>query len=98
MPIFRPYSTESKGLGGLVEAIFGLPLDKRDQMSDWDRRPLTKEQMLYAALDAYVLLEVFAALQDMASKSNVVNNFNELTSQLIRNKNKVSNLLPYQKL
>ncbi len=41
----RPYESDGKGLSGLAEAVLGLPLDKRDQMSDWDKRPLTKEQV-----------------------------------------------------
>eukprot|EP00959_Pyramimonas_sp_CCMP1952_P350330 7339736-Pyramimonas_sp.AAC.1 len=37
------------GLSGLVEAVLGLPLDKRHQCSDWDARPLSPEQLAYAA-------------------------------------------------
>eukprot|EP00434_Breviolum_minutum_P026212 symbB.v1.2.023172.t1/scaffold2102.1/size90421/2 len=35
---------------------FGLPLSKRLQTSDWAARPLAKEQLQYAALDAFCLL------------------------------------------
>jgi ATP-dependent Lhr-like helicase len=34
-------------------------LDKSQQASDWTRRPLTKEQVEYAALDAEILLRLF---------------------------------------
>ena len=37
-------------------------LDKTQQCSDWARRPLLREQFLYAALDAHVLLGVHDAL------------------------------------
>lgn len=58
----RPNPVTTKGLAGVVEGFFGLPLDKRDQISDWDRRPLTENQIVYAALDAFVLLEIYEAL------------------------------------
>eukprot|EP00966_Prymnesium_polylepis_P158793 3670353-Prymnesium_polylepis.1 len=41
----------------------GRQLDKTQQCSDWARRPLLREQFLYAALDAHVLLDVYNALR-----------------------------------
>jgi len=40
----------------------GRMLDKRQQCSDWNVRPLSHEQLQYAALDAHVLLELHTAL------------------------------------
>jgi hypothetical protein len=34
------------------------PLDKREQLSNWNARPLSSAQMSYAALDAYCLLGI----------------------------------------
>ncbi len=42
----------------------GSPLDKSEQTSDWSRRPLAKNQVAYAALDAEVLLPLFERLKD----------------------------------
>ena len=42
-----------------VLACLGRTLDKRCQVSDWERRPLSAQQLEYAALDAYVLCQVF---------------------------------------
>ena len=39
-----------KGLGLLVQECFGKPLDKSQQLSDWERRPLKPEQMYYAGI------------------------------------------------
>ena len=51
-------SSSRSGLAGLVERTLGLPLDKNEQVSAWSRRPLTERQLTYAALDAFVLIEV----------------------------------------
>eukprot|EP00884_Botryococcus_braunii_P000366 jgi/Botrbrau1/1032/Bobra.0076s0005.1 len=49
-------TVSGEGLGALVHAQLGRPLDKRLQCSAWDSRPLTPEQLEYAALDAACLL------------------------------------------
>jgi len=39
-----------KGLSLLVQHVLGKPLDKTEQMSNWEKRPLREEQILYAGL------------------------------------------------
>ncbi|XP_047279499.1 exonuclease mut-7 homolog isoform X3 [Homo sapiens] len=53
---------ELRGLSLLVQQVLGTALDKTQQLSNWDRRPLCEEQVIYAAADAYCLLEVHQAL------------------------------------
>jgi len=50
------------GLSAVVEAHFGVKLSKAFQRSDWGRRPLTHEQLAYAALDTRYLLPLHARL------------------------------------
>ncbi|NWU28871.1 MUT7 Exonuclease, partial [Dyaphorophyia castanea] len=51
-----------KGLSLLVQHVLGKPLDKTEQLSNWERRPLREQQVLYAASDAYCLLEIYERL------------------------------------
>jgi ribonuclease D len=44
------------GLAALLGECFGVALDKRVQLTDWGRRPLTRQQLSYARLDSRYLL------------------------------------------
>ena len=46
-------------LSAIAVATLGAPLDKSCQVSDWDRRPLSVYQALYAATDAFVPVNAF---------------------------------------
>eukprot|EP00929_Paragymnodinium_shiwhaense_P115196 TRINITY_DN83903_c0_g1_i1.p1 TRINITY_DN83903_c0_g1~~TRINITY_DN83903_c0_g1_i1.p1 ORF type:complete len:549 (-),score=129.97 TRINITY_DN83903_c0_g1_i1:4-1650(-) len=52
----------SFSLSSMAENILGRPLDKSMQMSDWGRRPLSGPQSRYAAMDAWVLPEMYRKL------------------------------------
>ncbi|KAK3087840.1 hypothetical protein FSP39_011359 [Pinctada imbricata] len=60
-----------RGLSELVKQCLGKPLNKAEQMSDWERRPLRQPQIIYAALDAYVLIEVYQVLTDTARRERM---------------------------
>ena len=47
------------GLATLVASVLGAYVDKTEQCSDWERRPLTTDQVDYAAADAHVLTVLF---------------------------------------
>jgi ribonuclease D len=53
----------SYSLAGVVAHLFGIEMDKSYQKSNWKRRPLTRAQLEYAALDAYITLRVYDELQ-----------------------------------
>ena len=53
----------SYSLAAVSEHLFGLPLDKTLRTSNWRRRPLTRAQIEYAALDAHVTLRTYHELR-----------------------------------
>lgn len=61
---FKPYS-----LAGILEARFGVRLDKGLQRSDWSRRPLSPEQLRYASEDTRHLLDLAADLRARAEEA-----------------------------
>ncbi|MFL6229173.1 MAG: HRDC domain-containing protein [Pyrinomonadaceae bacterium] len=53
----------SHSLASVTEHLFGIPLDKTYQSSNWRRRPLSRAQIEYAAKDAQVTLLVYEELR-----------------------------------
>ncbi|GMR36388.1 hypothetical protein PMAYCL1PPCAC_06583 [Pristionchus mayeri] len=53
-------------LSDLVEVVLKTELDKSLQKSNWSMRPLRPEQIVYAALDANILIKVYLKLGELA--------------------------------
>jgi len=53
----------SYSLAGVTAHLFGIELDKSFQKSNWRRRPLTRAQLEYAAMDAFITLRVHDELK-----------------------------------
>lgn len=56
VPAAKALGRPALGYSALVEAHFGVRLSKAFQRSDWGHRPLTSEQLRYAAADTHYLL------------------------------------------
>ncbi|OQR81684.1 hypothetical protein THRCLA_11511 [Thraustotheca clavata] len=59
----KQFKRNQVGLSRCIEDTLSLPLNKSHQTSNWEDRPLSYEQLLYAANDAYCLLQLVCALK-----------------------------------
>ncbi|MCP9262132.1 hypothetical protein DINM_005424 [Dirofilaria immitis] len=55
-------------LTDLCQKVLGQALDKREQIGNWAMRPLRREQMKYAAMDGYCLLNLYDKLKIKAER------------------------------
>lgn len=58
-------------LSGACYALLGRPLHKSEQMSDWDKRPLSKDQLIYASMDAHSSLALFNVIQSSSNSNGI---------------------------
>ena len=56
-----PNETQNS-LAFMTEKLIGKKISKYEQRSNWNRRPLKKTQLHYAALDAQICLHIFDIL------------------------------------
>lgn len=76
----RNVSKQNKSLSTICGELLGITLSKELQCSDWSQRPLTEEQMTYAAMDAHCLLGIFKVFQaTVAKEGELVNKTNILS-------------------
>lgn len=50
------------GLAFLTGELFGLKLSKRSRLTNWERKELTRAQVMYAATDAFLSREIYLEL------------------------------------
>ena len=67
----------SRSYGDMVEVLLDVELDKGLTRSDWTRRPLSPEQLHYAALDVAYLLKMYERLSRELEALNRVSWFTE---------------------
>ncbi|CAG9831594.1 unnamed protein product [Diabrotica balteata] len=80
-----PFEVQKGGpsLSTLVHCCLGSPLDKSDQFSNWEKRPLRDSQITYAALDAYCLIQCYDVLRKSCEEVGFP--FEETCYQLMTN-------------
>ena len=62
------FGIESKGLDKLTAIILKFRISKSQQVTDWERRNLSPQQLSYAATDAWVCYRIYKELQRIKTK------------------------------
>ncbi len=60
----KQYGIEDNGLKKLVANILGFRISKKSQTSNWEQEELTREQLEYAATDAWVCRQMYEVLNN----------------------------------
>jgi ribonuclease D len=62
------FGIESKGLDKLTAIILKFRISKSQQVTDWEKKILAPQQLIYAATDAWVCYKIYKALQRIKPK------------------------------
>lgn len=60
----RMLGFDACSLASLVKHFFGVELEKKEQKSNWKKRPLTRSQLNYASLDTVYLETIMEKMQE----------------------------------
>jgi ribonuclease D len=60
----KQYGIEDNGLKKLAANILGFRISKKSQTSNWEQEELTREQLEYAATDAWVCRQIYEVLNN----------------------------------
>jgi ribonuclease D len=60
----KQFGIADNGLKKLVANVLGFRISKRSQTSNWEQEELTREQLEYAATDAWVCRQLYETLSD----------------------------------
>lgn len=78
------------GLAALLHDIYGIELSKKEQRSDWGRRPLSESQLAYARVDVHFLPELRTRLAGELASAGVAGHagheFARLERQILKPK------------
>jgi ribonuclease D len=64
----KSFGIEDNGLKKLVANILGFRISKKSQTSNWEQDTLTREQLEYAATDAWVCHQMYTTLANHAKQ------------------------------
>jgi ribonuclease D len=61
-PFVKQFGIEDNGLKKLVANVLGFRISKKSQTSNWEQEELSREQLEYAATDAWVCRQIYEVL------------------------------------
>lgn len=67
----RLLNYENPSLANMLQTLFGITLDKQHQTSNWHTRPLSEEQLQYAAQDVVWLAGMYSVLMEKLKGSEL---------------------------
>ncbi|CRG93982.1 exonuclease, putative [Plasmodium gallinaceum] len=73
-----------KSLNDMCQNFLKRKLNKQLQLSDWRKRPLTEDQINYASIDSYNLIEIEEKLTEYNYSSTCLSNNNNLINIFIQ--------------
>lgn len=77
---YRQLPVDTWGLSRLYLECFGEEMSKDEQCSDWGRRPLTAQQLEYAAMDAHaVRITTLHLLADLVAPDGLISSTRDLS-------------------
>ena len=80
------------GYSTLVHLFFNIELDKTLTRTDWEKRPLTEEELIYAANDVKYLNRIFQVQKEKLDKLNRLSWLEEEVNNMIIESNKEDSL------
>lgn len=90
-PFYDEALSQNQSLSNLVKLCLGSKLDKSNQFSNWANRPLRHEQIVYAALDAFCLFEIYDVIEKIVV--DLKRDFNAIIDEiLLENRKHFANL------
>ena len=84
MALLTVQTSPLRGLSGICKSVLGKPLSKAEQIGDWSKRPLRNAQLVYAALDAWVCIEIYRTLRELAASKNYEKEFTEIVNKELK--------------
>ncbi len=72
------------GYGNLVKEVLNIELDKGHARTDWKKRPLSKEQLRYAADDVIYLAKVYEIFLEKIKNVKDLSDFSQRTERLTK--------------
>ena len=84
MALLTIQTSSVRGLSGICKSVLGKPLSKAEQIGDWTKRPLRPAQLVYAAMDAWVCIQIYRTLKQLAVSKELEKEFMDIVNKELK--------------